>query len=122
MNRNERNGQKEYSPGDKPYKAVEYSQFYFVLNSRSSKPTQNYKINTFEHKTSNFLDHIPNKFFLDKMEDNNLTPRFKQEDYKNEIQNVRNLDEWKAALSLKTPFKVVNRDEKCNKYRPRVNR
>jgi hypothetical protein len=122
LNDNKRNGIPEKSPGDKSYKAVEYSPYYFDFNTHSREPLRKYRIKMDPSKINNLLDYVPNMFSFDNTDDYDLTDNLKREEYTNEIDNVRQLDDWKAALPLKPPFKVVNREDKSTKYRPRINR
>jgi hypothetical protein len=121
-NGNQRNGLPEKSPGDKSYRAVEYSPSYFHLNTHSREPIRRCRMKTDANKINSLLDYVPNVFLFDTTDEYDLTPTLKKEEYFNEVQNVRSLDEWKAAQALKAPFKVVNREDKTTKYRPRINR
>jgi hypothetical protein len=107
-----RNGFEEKSPGDKSYKAVEYSPKYFYKNTHSRDPIK-------RHKRKKELAEILNIRPSSSMSLNN--DEFDSQLAKNdEIFNVRLLDTWQAAQPLRPPFKVIDLEDKTIKYRPKV--
>jgi hypothetical protein len=123
-----RNDLCEVSPGDKPYKTVEYSQEFFNKinrNWRSEKynGAKRYYGNEISDedliKFKLLLDLDPNDSLFKYRKDLNYEHDVHKE-YLNEIDNVKNLDNWKPASKLDVPFKVLDVVDKNHKYRPKV--
>lgn len=110
----QRNGVPEFSPGDKSYKAVEYSPAYFSKNTHSRAPLKSNKPKK-EIDLLKALNIRPNSSMTVSSEID-ADPLRRNE----EIEAVRALDSWKAAVSLKAPFKVIDVGDKGSKYRPKV--
>jgi hypothetical protein len=114
-----RNELAEYSPGDKSYKAVEYSPLYFGKNTHSRNPIKRQRIKKEITDLNQLLNIRPsstssinrNDFDYDVDEAKNAIY---------EVNNIKSLNEWKPAAPLKPPFKVLDLDEKAVKYRPKV--
>lgn len=110
----QRNGIPENAPGDKSYKAVEYSPAYYMKNTHSRAPLKPNR----PKKGIDLLKALnvrPNSS-MTVASDFEASPMRRNE----EIESVKALDEWKAAVSLKAPFKVIDVADKGSKYRPKV--
>ena len=112
----QRNGIPENSPGDKSYKAVEYSPAYFNKNTHSRAPIKRYK----PKKELDLMQalNIRPKSSMSIGSEIETDPAMKND----EVESVKALDDWVASSSLKAPFKVLDLGPKAPKYRPKVSK
>ena len=122
---NKRNEIDERSPGDKSYKAVEYSQDFFkrsMRNWRSEKfELSRRKSDLFASKDVFSTFNLDSKNFF--QESDNYQADYEQnkiQDLKDDIENVKSLEYYKKAAPLEIPFKVLDLPDKSAKYRPKV--
>ena len=129
---NKRNNLEQRAPGDKSYKAVEYSNDFYNRVNRDWR-SQKYSLpNRSEQNISNdiiaLLDLGPSatdKFFSTTKHSDLDYEQDKEMEKQDEIRSVKELDSWRAATPLKLPFKVLDLSEKdlvSKKYRPKVTR
>ena len=122
-----RNQVAEVSPGDKPYRAVEYSHEFFGQASRNwrserfqlTRPSRAEPMDMGE--LSKLLGLNPSESLFKPRHDLTYEEDAKWE-RSDEISNVKNLEEWRPAPKLDTPFKVLDNPDKNFKYRPKVTR
>lgn len=122
-----RNQLDQVSPGDKPYKAVEYSpQFFDRVNrnwrSEKNRTTRGEQLDqlTIEElgKLLGLTTGQSAGLFKPKHDLNYEADEKWERNY--EINNIKSLDEWKPAPKLEAPFKVLDHPDKNFKYRPKV--
>lgn len=113
-----RNGIPEISPGDKSYKAVEYAPRYFNKYTHNRDPIKIDRKKSVVTDLTVLLNIRPTSTITLKNELDFDYDASKNE--QEEINNVRYLDDWKAAAPLKAPFKVLDPEDKTFKYRPKV--
>ena len=116
---NQRNAIPEASPGDKSYKAVEYSPLYFGKNTHSRDPIKRHHRKKEITDLNELLNIRPSTTTSLNKNDLEYDPD-EADNKQNLINSVKLLDEWQAAPPLKPPFKVLDLDEKLGKYRPKV--
>jgi hypothetical protein len=120
-----RNNIGEISPGDKPYRAVEYSKEYFAQANR------NWRSDKFQMSRNTGDDQMTveelNKLLGLNSSSTLFKPKFDlhyEHDHKweeeFELNNVKSLDDWKPAPKLEVPFKVLDNPDKNFKYRPKI--
>ena len=121
-----RNFVPERSPGDKTYKAPEYSKEFFYKKNvgwRSQRYEPPSKFDN-EDKMANNLMALLNLDSSSRLLATKSELGYEQDhkrDKADEINNVKDLDNWQRASALELPFKVLDLD-KSIKYRPKVNR
>ena len=119
-----RNFLPECSPGDKTYKAAEYSkEFYYKKNAnwRSQKWEKPRRANDDESSPNDLMTLLnldSSASLLSNKYDFGYETNLKLE-REEEVNNVKNLDDWQRAPELELPFKVLDLD-KSIKYRPKV--
>ena len=122
-----RNGIKEMSPGDKTYYVPEYSKEFYKNKNRNWR-SEKYLLPKLAEEPMpidliNMLNLNPNhlaSLFSNKRDYGYETnPKIEKYD---EMNNVKDLDKWRAASPLQIPFKVLDLPDKTIKYRPKVTR
>lgn len=116
---NQRNTIPEASPGDKNYKAVEYSPLYFGKNTHSRDPIKRHRRKKEITDLNELLNIRPSTTTSFNKNDLEYDPD-ELDNKRNQINLVKTLDDWQPAAPLKPPFKVLDLDEKMGKYRPKV--
>lgn len=119
-----RNFLPELSPGDKTYKAPEYSkEFYYKKNA-------NWRNQKWEPRNkSDIQENSEPRNLMDFLNLDSSVPNFSNKydfgyeinynlEKQDEIDNVKLLDNWKGTTPLELPFKVLDLD-KSIRYRPR---
>jgi hypothetical protein len=115
----------EKSSGDKPYKAVEYSQLYFNKINRNwryekHEPVKNTSNQTASEELFKLLGLKSDTAGLFKPTHDLNYEHHAEWERNYEINNVKSLDNWKPAAKLDLPFKVLDNPDKNFKYRPKV--
>jgi hypothetical protein len=125
---NKRNMLTEYSPGDKSYKAVEYSPNFYDRKSRESR------YQDIRREREDELLKAENLFEMLNVKDREISLNLFSNDSSfgyeqdarsikiEEIREVENLDNWVHTDPPIMPFKVLDLADKTIKYRPKVNR
>ena len=124
--KSKRNFLPERTPGDKTYRAPEYSKEFFYkknVNWRDQRYERPNKLDNDDYLANNLMNLLnldSSASFLANKSDIGYEQDYKQEKF-DEIDNVKQLDNWQRASALELPFKVLDVD-KSIKYRPKVNR
>ncbi len=122
---NKRNEIEEKSPGDKSYKIVEYSNEFFKKKNRNWRSEKYEPVRNVQEVLSNdllsLLNIDPASMFSAAKSEFGYEPR-PEVDKQEDENDVKNLDNFKKALPLELPFKVLDLADKTIKYRPKVTR
>jgi hypothetical protein len=120
-----RNAIAEFSPGDKSYKAPEYSPLYYNKLHRNWRyekyePVKNEASAPSSDELYRLLGLNPETAGLFKPQHDLNYEHDAEWERRDEVGNVKGLDEWKPAAKLELPFKVLDHPDKNFKYRPKV--